>query len=70
MGEFETAVTDVLTDEPEGLRSVAIWQQVIAHPDYDLTVPMKDLHRQLGELCRKGLVERVNREKRYRLADN
>lgn len=69
MGEFETAVTNVLVDEPEGLRSVAIWQQVIVHPDYDLTIPMKYLHRQLGELCREGVIERIEREKRYRLVE-
>lgn len=67
MSEFEAAVTDVLADEPEGLRSVTIWQRVIAHSDYDLTVPMKDLHRQLGELCREGVIERA--EKRYRVVE-
>lgn len=67
MGEFEAAVMDVLADEPEGLRSVAIWQQVIDHPDYDLTVPMKDFHRQLGELCRDNMIER--HEKQYRMLE-
>lgn len=69
MDEFQAAVTDVLEDEPNGLRSLAIWQRVIAHPDYDLTLPMKDLHRQLGELCREGVIERAEREKRYLLGE-
>lgn len=67
--DFQAAVTDVLEDEPDGLRSLAVWQRVIAHPDYDLTVPMKDFHGQLGELCREGVINRVDREKLYRIAE-
>lgn len=69
MDEFQAAVTDVLKDEPDGLRSVTIWEREIAHPDYDLTLPMKNYHRQLGELCQEGVIERVDREKRYRIAE-
>lgn len=70
MDEFRAAVTDVLKDEPDGLRSLAVWPRVIRHPDYNLTVPMKDFHGLLGELCREGVIERVDREKRYRIAEH
>lgn len=67
MDEFRAAVKDILESEPDGLRSLAIWQRVNAHSDYDLTVPMKDFHGQLGELCRESVIDRIDREKRYRL---
>ena len=70
MDEFRAAVTDVLKDEPDGLRSVALWQRVNNHPDYGLRVPMKDFHGQLGELCREGVIERLSDEKRYCIADH
>lgn len=59
---FAMAVRDVLEDEPNGLRSAALYQRL--HEEHTAP-PMKYLHAQLAELSRSGEIVIDSPNKRY-----
>jgi hypothetical protein len=67
---FGRAVTTVLEDEPDGLSAVTLCRRIHKHPDYDLEVPMQDLHGWLADLVRDDRLVYELDARRYRLREH
>lgn len=62
---FTRVVRNVLKEEPEGLRSVPLWQRAQQHPELGMRAPMKYYHVWLAEIARDDAIVIDIPEKRY-----
>lgn len=67
--ELEPAVRDILGRHPDGLKGIAIRQELNRHPAFEFNVPMKYMLPWLGVLVEGDVLVRERAGMRYRLTE-